>query len=124
MRYHCKRAGTPVVTEDVFRTGEVGADRDDTDAVGCSGGLSLVQREPAMGLQPGPGQVDRSEGNPMAELPKAAQGTFDELLEGVEPDLAALARRLRAIIRAVDVRTVESVRVATTPPPMASGRRR
>ena len=28
----------------------------------------------------------------MAELPKAAQGTFDELLEGVEPDLAAIAR--------------------------------
>jgi hypothetical protein len=27
----------------------------------------------------------------MAELPKAAQGTFDELLEGLEPDLAALA---------------------------------
>ena len=33
----------------------------------------------------------------MAELPKAAQGTFDELLAGVEPDLAAIARRLRAI---------------------------
>ena len=30
-----------------------------------------------------------------AELPKAAQGTFDELLAGVEPDLAAIARRLR-----------------------------
>ncbi len=47
----------------------------------------------------------------MTELPKAAQGTFDELLEGVEPDLAALARRLRAIIRAVDARTVETVRL-------------
>jgi hypothetical protein len=35
-------------------------------------------------------------------VPKAAQGTFDELLAGVEPDLAAIARRLRAIIRAVD----------------------
>ncbi len=35
----------------------------------------------------------------MTELPKAAQGTFDELLAGVEPDLAAIARRLRAIIR-------------------------
>ena len=47
----------------------------------------------------------------MAELPKAAQGTFDELLAGVEPDLAAIARRLRAIIRAVDVSTVETVRL-------------
>ena len=57
------------------------------------------------------GQVNRNEGNPMAELPKAAQGTFDELLAGVEPDLAAIARRLRAIIRAVDVNTVETVRL-------------
>ena len=47
----------------------------------------------------------------MAELPKAAQGTFDQLLAGVEPDLAAIARRLRAIIRAVDVSTVETVRL-------------
>ena len=47
----------------------------------------------------------------MAELPKAAQGTFDELLAGVEPDLAAIARRLRAIIRAVDVSVVETVRL-------------
>ena len=47
----------------------------------------------------------------MAELPKAARGTFDELLARVEPDLAAIARRLRAIIRAVDKRTVETVRL-------------
>ena len=47
----------------------------------------------------------------MAELPKAAQGTFDELLAGVEPGLAAIARRLRAVIRAVDVSTVETVRL-------------
>ena len=47
----------------------------------------------------------------MAELPKAARGTFDELLAGVEPDLAAIARRLRAIIRAVDKSTVETVRL-------------
>ena len=47
----------------------------------------------------------------MAELPKAAQGTFDELLAGVEPDLAAITRRLRAIIRAVDASTVETVRL-------------
>jgi uncharacterized protein DUF1801 len=47
----------------------------------------------------------------MAELPKAARGTFDELLEGVEPDLAAIARCLRAIIRAVDKSTVETVRL-------------
>lgn len=49
--------------------------------------------------------------NPMAELPKAARGTFDELLAGVEPDLAAIARRLRAIIRAVDKNTIETVRL-------------
>jgi hypothetical protein len=47
----------------------------------------------------------------MAELPKAARGTFDELLAGVEPNLAAIARRLRAIIRAVDKSTVETVRL-------------
>ena len=47
----------------------------------------------------------------MANPPKAAQGTFDELLAGVEPDLAAIARRLRTIIRAVDVSTVETVRL-------------
>ena len=47
----------------------------------------------------------------MADLPKAAQGTFEELLAGVEPDLAAIARRLRAVIRAVDTNTVETVRL-------------
>jgi hypothetical protein len=47
----------------------------------------------------------------MAKLPKAAQGTFDELLAGVEPDLAAIARRLRAIIRTVDANAVETVRL-------------
>ena len=47
----------------------------------------------------------------MADLPKAAQGTFEELLEGVEPDLAAIARRLRAMIREVDAGTVETVRL-------------
>ena len=60
----------------------------------------------------------------MAERSKAAQGTFDELLAGVEPDLATIARRLRAIIRAVDVSTVETCGSTTTPPPTASGRRR
>jgi hypothetical protein len=44
-------------------------------------------------------------------LPQAARGTFDELLAGVEPGLAAIARRLRAMIRAVDVNTVETVRL-------------
>jgi hypothetical protein len=47
----------------------------------------------------------------MADLPKAAQGTFDELLEGVEPKLAAIARRLRAVIRNVEANTVETVRL-------------
>ena len=47
----------------------------------------------------------------MAELPKAAQGTFAELLAGVEPDLAAIARRLRTMIRDVDANVVETVRL-------------
>jgi len=47
----------------------------------------------------------------MAEIPKAAQGTFDELLAGVEPNLVAIARRLRAMIRDVDANTVETVRL-------------
>jgi hypothetical protein len=47
----------------------------------------------------------------MAELPKAAQGTFEELLAGVEPELAGIARRLRALIRAVDKDAVETVRL-------------
>ena len=54
---------------------------------------------------------NRSGGNPLAHLPKAAQGTFDELLAGVEPDLAAIARSLRAMIREVDVNTVATVRL-------------
>ena len=51
------------------------------------------------------------EGNPMAELPKAAQGTFEELVADIEPSLAAIARRLRAVIRGVDKSTVETVRL-------------
>jgi hypothetical protein len=47
----------------------------------------------------------------MADLPKAARGTFAELLEGVEPKLAAIARRLRAMIRDVDADTIETVRL-------------
>ena len=47
----------------------------------------------------------------MTDLPKAAQGTFEELLAGVEPDLAKIARRLRAMIRSVDKGTVETVRL-------------
>ena len=47
----------------------------------------------------------------MAKTPIAAQGTFGELLTEVEPNLAAIARRLRAIIRAVDGKTVETVRL-------------
>jgi hypothetical protein len=33
----------------------------------------------------------------MAELPKAAQGTFDALLAGGEPDLAAIAPGARVV---------------------------
>ena len=47
----------------------------------------------------------------MAKTPMAAQGTFGELLADVEPYLATIARRLRAIIRAVDRNTVETVRL-------------
>ena len=47
----------------------------------------------------------------MAKTPMAAQGTFGELMADVEPNLAAIARRLRAIIRAVDGNTVETVRL-------------
>ena len=47
----------------------------------------------------------------MTDLPKAAQGTFDQLLSGVEPRLAAIARRLRGMIRDVDASTVETVRL-------------
>ena len=47
----------------------------------------------------------------MANLPKAAQGSFDELLADLEPDLATIARSLRAMIRGVDVSTVETVRL-------------
>ena len=47
----------------------------------------------------------------MADLPQAAQGTFDELLAGVDPNLATIARRLRAMIRDVDSSTVETVRL-------------
>jgi hypothetical protein len=47
----------------------------------------------------------------MADLPRAAQGTFAELLASVEPNLVAIARRLRAIIRSVDGSTVETVRL-------------
>ena len=47
----------------------------------------------------------------MTKLPKAAQGTFDELLADVSPGLAAIARRLRAIIRTVDTSAVETVRL-------------
>ena len=44
-------------------------------------------------------------------LSKAAQGTFKELLADVDPELAAIARRLRTMIRAVDAGTVETVRL-------------
>lgn len=47
----------------------------------------------------------------MVDIPEAAQGTFDELLAGVEPDLAAIARRLRAMIWEVDPDVVETVRL-------------
>src|SRR5215470_6279897 len=47
----------------------------------------------------------------MAKLPKAAQGTFEELLADVAPDLARIARFLRAMIRSVDKDMIETVRL-------------
>jgi len=47
----------------------------------------------------------------MVGVPEAAQGTFEALLEGVEPDLAAIAWRLREMILAVDPNAVETVRL-------------
>lgn len=47
----------------------------------------------------------------LAATTEAAQGTFDELLAGVEPDLVAIAVRLRDLIREVDPGTVETVRL-------------
>jgi hypothetical protein len=47
----------------------------------------------------------------MVDAPEAAQGTFDELLAGVEPDLVAIAWRLREMIDSVDPDTVETVRL-------------
>jgi hypothetical protein len=47
----------------------------------------------------------------MADIPEAAQGTFDELLAGVAPDLVAIAWRLREMILEVDPGAVETVRL-------------
>jgi len=47
----------------------------------------------------------------MAPIPKAAQHTFEELLDGVEPELAEIARALRAMILKVDQQAVETVRL-------------
>lgn len=41
----------------------------------------------------------------------AARGTFEELLNGTAPELAAIARRLREAIFAVDPAAVETVRL-------------
>jgi hypothetical protein len=53
----------------------------------------------------------REENDSMADVPKAAQSTFDQLLEGVEPNLVVIARRLREIILEVDPSAVETVRL-------------
>lgn len=45
------------------------------------------------------------------DIPKAAQSTFEALLEGVEPNVAAIARRLRKMIREVDTHACETVRL-------------
>jgi len=56
----------------------------------------------------------------MADLSKAAQGAFDELLAGVEPDLAAIAQRLRAKSTVETVRLGDNARESRT----AAGRHR
>src|SRR6187551_4056289 len=53
----------------------------------------------------------RSKSSTRSNLPAAAHGTFDELIANVAPELASIARRLRAVIRAVDPGTVETVRL-------------
>ncbi|MDP1828143.1 MAG: DUF1801 domain-containing protein [Archangium sp.] len=47
----------------------------------------------------------------MAPTPKAAQHTFEELLDGVEPALVKIARALRAMIVKVHPDAVETVRL-------------
>jgi hypothetical protein len=47
----------------------------------------------------------------MVDRTSAAQGTFDELMAGVEPELVRIARRLRALVRSVDKDAVETVRL-------------
>src|SRR4029079_3925212 len=53
----------------------------------------------------------RIESSSRSNLPEAAHGTFDELIANVAPELGTIARRLRAVIRAVDPGTVETVRL-------------
>ena len=47
----------------------------------------------------------------MAPIPKAAQHTFEELVDGVAPELATIARALRAMILKLDKHAVETVRL-------------
>jgi hypothetical protein len=47
----------------------------------------------------------------MSTIPKAAQSTFEELVDGVDPQLVEIARRLRAMILKVDPKAVETVRL-------------
>lgn len=47
----------------------------------------------------------------MATIPKAAQHTFEEFVDGVDPALVEIARALRAMILKVDPKAVETVRL-------------
>jgi hypothetical protein len=47
----------------------------------------------------------------MASLPKAAQHTFEELVDGVDPERVAIVRALRAMILEVHPNAVETVRL-------------
>lgn len=45
------------------------------------------------------------------QISDAARSTFQQLLSGLDPELAAIARKLRALILTVDPEAVETVRL-------------
>jgi hypothetical protein len=47
----------------------------------------------------------------MAKVSKAAEATFEQLMNGVEPKLVTMCKRLRKMIKQVDPQTVETVRL-------------
>lgn len=47
----------------------------------------------------------------MAKVSKAAEGTFEQLMKGVDPKVVTICKRLRKMIKQVDPETVETVRL-------------